>query len=173
MDDGSGSRRTILQDIFGKSAILSATSRNIPSRVTPLLPSAAKVAAPRDLELPPYEQPPLPRLFDALMGRIIGKRALDVPPISNDADAMDVDDATHVEAVSALPASVEEEPGIGQDELDALTTLFRKALSSRTCSHFSRYFLELTSVFSSLRHVGTPRQRQWCPQALSWSLETE
>ncbi|KZV93849.1 WD40 repeat-like protein [Exidia glandulosa HHB12029] len=125
VDDGSGTgaSRTLLQDIFGASAILA------PSAPSTAGPSASVVTRKKDplyeLELPAYEQPPLGRLFDSVMGRIVGKRALDVPPIA-DTSQMDVDQDPIVESGATLmqAASIEREPD--KSELDALTQMFRE-----------------------------------------------
>ncbi|KAH7107154.1 WD40 repeat-like protein [Auriculariales sp. MPI-PUGE-AT-0066] len=131
MDDDSGTRRTLLQDLFGGSAVLSDAFRGVASPSASATHSAAKAVALRELELPAYEQPPLPKLFDGLLGRIVGKRPFEVPPIQD--DRMDVDEVVPaLDAVARLPESIAEGPEIRQDELDALTELFRQSFTSPT-----------------------------------------
>lgn len=128
VDDGSGNgARTLLQDIFGASAIINPAA-SVPASA-PMRAAERKKDPLYALELPAYEQPPLARLFDSIMGRIVGKRALDVPPIP-DATQMDIDEPV-VESGARLmhSAPVEREPD--KSELDALTEMFREVFVQR------------------------------------------
>ncbi|EJD52221.1 WD40 repeat-like protein [Auricularia subglabra TFB-10046 SS5] len=128
IDDGTGSgsgSRTLLQDIFGASAILMPGAER--STVRSDGRKAQKRDAVAELELPAYEQPPLARLFDGVMGRIVGKRPLDLPPIP---DAMEVDELV-VEGPTTLVSAPPLEPEPDSAELDALTQMFRQVFQQR------------------------------------------
>ncbi|KAG6814124.1 hypothetical protein H0H92_002119 [Tricholoma furcatifolium] len=120
--DSLPQKRTLFQDIFGKSAF--TETPNLASTISVSEAQYAKLgrATANAFDAPAYSMPALDHVFDQLLGGLLQPRLDDLPilPVHDDEDVDMVDDTMEPVVVGGRQSR-----DVGQDEMESLVTLFR------------------------------------------------
>lgn len=125
-DNVVSNRKTLLQDIFGKSAFVDLTVESAPSTAPVAVPSKITDAS-QIFDAPAHLIPPLETLFDDVMRGFLAERPADQPDESNGQDEAQ-DEDVDMDPLAADDLVVVKAPTtriVDQQEMNAFVELFR------------------------------------------------
>jgi len=123
-DQGPSTRKTLLQDIFGVSALVEETSK-IPAVHQSSTRPLSKYGA---LEAPAHTAPPLSTIFSPIMDRLIQRRKNHSSLPSNHEEVITAPDRT-VDTVPIPPPVPDVDRIVTRDELSSFAELFKTAMT--------------------------------------------